>query len=110
MWKIHQTLKTTLVRFNVLNWWQSIIPQSLEMAPLRTKADGNCLLHATSLLLRGFGDQDSKYRKALSAFISSNQEEKLKERWRLNGESEQAKCNFQRTEEEFEEEWREVKA
>ncbi|XP_065192004.1 tumor necrosis factor alpha-induced protein 3-like [Sycon ciliatum] len=103
-----------LERDGVINWpeahamdrLRSVEQQICKLVPLRTRGDGNCLLHAVSLAMWGVDDTSLRLRSALHlAVVHSTAEEKLRNRWRRAVDAENRRIGVQLEEHQWHVEW-----
>merc|ERR1719412_1090844 len=91
-----------------LNWWADT-GTSQRLWPLATTGDGNCLLHAASLGMWGFHDRLLTLRKALHAFLTTNEcAASIYRRWRWQSHLQNLQYGLTLSEREWSEEWRSV--
>lgn len=104
---LDEELLTALENMGALNLFPCTLTR---LVPLRTKGDGNCLLHAASLALWGVHDHHLQLRSALVACLQAPLTRKsFYDRWRAEGTREQALDGITEvTEEQWEEEWRDL--
>ena len=90
-----------------LNW----CPNATKLVPLNTIGDGNCLLHAASLAMWGFQDQDFVLRMALSHAVNDGiHHNTLHQRWKHNREMEnQQQFGLQLEAHQWDQEWQMVR-
>ncbi|XP_056014394.1 tumor necrosis factor alpha-induced protein 3-like isoform X6 [Ostrea edulis] len=72
-------VKDDLQKAKVINWCRT----AKTLYPLRTRGDGNCLLHAVSLFLWGIEDNDLLLRRLLYLSLVNDTNRKFHKRWVL---------------------------
>ncbi|XP_022294092.2 tumor necrosis factor alpha-induced protein 3-like isoform X3 [Crassostrea virginica] len=70
-------VKDDLQRSKVINWCRT----SKKLCPIKTRGDGNCLLHAVSLFLWGVEDRDLLLRRLLYLTLANDPKNMYRTRW-----------------------------
>lgn len=102
--------KQDLQENKVINWCRS----AKSLYPLKTKGDGNCLLHAVSMAMWGLEDDNLLLRRLLyvSLVQDTSSDKHFQKRWLLNqrriNQERPAGFNAQKNEKEWEREWEDI--
>ncbi|KPM04270.1 OTU and UBA-like domain-containing protein [Sarcoptes scabiei] len=103
---IEKSTLTSLESSKRLNWWSNIC---IDLFPLVTSGDGNCLLHAASLGMWGFHDRGLILRRALHILLSnSSYTQAFYRRWRWQTHFQNHKTGLSFSEKEWEDEWKNI--
>lgn len=92
-----------------INWWKAFTTCGY-LRVLKTKADGNCLLHAASLAVSNVEDDQHQLRSALQNFLlRDDYEDKLYKIWREHQEELNAENHIVFNDENWKTEWNDIK-